>query len=350
MLKNLEHIFSSYAEMYSGTALIRSKHETLLSFAGGYAHRGCKVPNTLDTSFDTASVTKIFTAAAILQLVEAKKLRLEDRITDIINLEGTEISTDVKIKHLLTHTSGIADDADEESGEKYSDIFIDKPNYSIRNCADFLPQFVHKPPYFSPGEHVRYNNCAYVLLGLALEAITGMSYRDYVVKHIFQACGMEHSCFHAMDEVASSVAEGYISVTDENANHIRWKKNIYSYPPIGTADGGAYTTVGDLDIFIRAIMNNTLLSAEYSKMLSTPHCKHTRPHRLGTWRTGYAFEFVEDDQKNILCMYKEGINDGVEGMCSYYPQAGITVNLLSNQNVCLFDLHREIQNVMIRFT
>ena len=84
--------------------------------------------------FDTASVTKLFTAVTILQLVDKGMLGLDDRITDIIDLSGTKISNDVTIAHLLTHTSGIADDADEELGESYEALFVKKPNYSIRNC------------------------------------------------------------------------------------------------------------------------------------------------------------------------------------------------------------------------
>ena len=109
----------------------------------GFAHRGFGIPNNIHTMFDTASVTKVFTATAVLLLIEKGLLHFDDRITDIIDLADTAIPTDVTIYHLLTHTSGIADDADEEAGEKYSDLFISKPNYSIRNTNDFLPQFAY---------------------------------------------------------------------------------------------------------------------------------------------------------------------------------------------------------------
>ena len=86
--------------------------------------------------FDTASITKVFTAAAVLQLVQEKKLKLSDHITQIIDLEGTEISPDVTIEQLLNHTSGIHDDAEEEAGEQYSDLFVTSPNYAIRESID----------------------------------------------------------------------------------------------------------------------------------------------------------------------------------------------------------------------
>ena len=98
-----------------------------------------------------ASITKIFTAAAVLQLVEEGKLRLEDRIVNIVDLSGTKIPEDVTIEHLLNHTSGIADDADEEAGEDYSALFVDSPNYAIRECRDFLKNFAYKEPNFRAG-------------------------------------------------------------------------------------------------------------------------------------------------------------------------------------------------------
>jgi len=263
----------------------------------------------------------------------------------VIDLSGTKIPSDVTIKHLLSHTSGIADDADEESGEDYAALFVDKPNYSIRNCSDFLPQFVYKEPLFKAGTNVRYNNCAFVLLGLAIEKICGFGYRDYVTDNIFKICGMKKSCFQAKDEVCPDTAEGYIQVSDENGDFVKWQKNIYSYPPIGTADSGAYTTVKDLHCFWNAIQNDALLTHEYSRMLEQPQSIFTRPNKLGSLRFGYAFEFIETDSKTF-CIYKDGINSGVAAIMSYYPQSGIQVNILSNQEDTLWDMNREIRNTI----
>jgi CubicO group peptidase (beta-lactamase class C family) len=148
-----DEIKALYEEYYnkrnfSGAGLLKVGNNVIFANAYGYAHRGFKIKNTIDTIFDTASITKLFTATAILQLVDKKLLKLTDKIVDIIDLKGTKIPGDVTIFHLLTYTSGIADDADEEAGEKYEDLFIDKPNYSIRNCSDFIPQFAYKEPIF----------------------------------------------------------------------------------------------------------------------------------------------------------------------------------------------------------
>ena len=260
MREQIERIFRSYAPIFSGACLVKSADTILLTAASGMANKDHAVRNNLDTLFDTASVTKTFTAVATIMLVEKGLLRLDEYITDVIDLSGTKIPSDVTIDHLLTHTSGIADDADEEAGESYEDLFVDKPNYAIRNCIDFLPQFAYKEPIFRAGESVRYNNCAYVLLGLAIEKRAETDFRGFITKSIFETCGMHHTHFYAKDEICPGAAEGYFAVKDKKGTFVKWKKNIYSYPPIGTPDGGAFTTVGDLDIFLRAIKERKILS------------------------------------------------------------------------------------------
>jgi CubicO group peptidase (beta-lactamase class C family) len=338
MRRAFDEIFDAYKASFSGAYLVKSKTNVLSSGASGFANRDFNVPNRIDTRFDTASVTKTFTAAAVLSLAEQGLLRLTDKICDVIDLEGTAIPEDVTVEHLLNHTSGIADDADEEAGEDYAALFIDKPNYSIRSCWDFLPQFSRKEPLFKAGTDVRYNNCAFVLLGLAIEKLTGTDYRSFVSERIFEAAGMKNTYWGAMDEVRPNTATGYFAVRDESGGVVNWKSNIYSYPPIGTPDGGALTTVEDLDIFIRALRDGVLLSPEYTDMIFKPHCDFPRPTRHGTWRAGYAFEFIEADGA-VFCMYKEGVNPGANAILSYYPELDITISILSNQDGPFWEIY-----------
>lgn len=342
----LESAFHHNAALFSGACLAKQGEYSLLSIAKGQANKDFAIPNRIDTRFDTASITKVFTAAATLLLVQSGDICLTDRIYDLIDLNGTAIPNDVTVKHLLSHTSGIADDADEEDGEDYAALFVDTPNYAIRNCADFLPQFAYKAPRFKAGTSVRYNNCAFILLGLAIEKRAKMSYRDFVTEQIFRKAGMEDTCFCAKDEVCKNRAEGYFAVRDEAGGLIEWKKNIYSQPPVGTSDAGAYTTVGDLDCFIRVLRDDRLLSPLYTDMLFSPQCPFTKPHRLGTWRMGYAFEFIESE-KEIFCVYKEGCNAGVDAILSYYPALDVTLHLLANEDGGLWPLYRALQQVLL---
>lgn len=349
--KEMERIFSDFVNesVYSGVCLITQGENSLFEKCVGMAHRGFQIPNTIHTMFDVASVTKIFTAAAILKLIETGKLSLNDRITDILDLSNTKISKEVTIEHLLTHTSGIADDAEEEKGESYSDLFIEKPNYAFRKLSDALPNFVFKEPNFGPGTQCMYNNCAYILLGLALEKLSAMDYKDYFHQHIFLPCGMVRTRFCAMDEVSDNVAENYIAIHNESNEVIGWRKNIYSYPPVGGTDGGIYTTAADLNRFIRDVQK--ILCKESNDKLFTPQCEFKKPfvrwksELKATIRNGFGFEFVEIEDK-IFCIRKDGINDGVSAMLSYYPDYDVVMVLLSNQCDNVWELLRRFQTVL----
>lgn len=316
-------------DKFSGVVLITQGAEQVYARAYGYANRAWKIPNTLDVRFDTASITKLFTAVAALQLIERGKLAFDTRVVDLLSLEGTEISPEATIFHLLTHTSGIGDDAEEEAGELYEDLWKTKPNYSVTETVDFMPQFVHKPPNFPPGQGCRYCNCSFVLVGLAIEQITGIKYRDYVRENIFSRAGMAHSDFLSMDLVCENVAEGCDPIRDEAEHVIGWKKSIYSYPPVGSPDSGAYVTAGDLDRFLRAVQAGQLLSPELTADFLTPQV-HCRDQPEWTLKFGYGLEFHFNRSGRMVFYQKDGINAGVSGIMRYFPQYDINVVLLSN--------------------
>ena len=327
----LDHYFQTLEKehKFSGVVLITQGDRRLYAGAFGDASRAWKIPNNLDTRFDTASITKLFTAVATLQLIDQKLLAFDTRIIDLLGLTGTAISNEVTVYQLLTHTSGIADDAEEEDNERYEDVWKSKPNYSVTTTADFLPQFAHKPANFPPGQGCRYCNCGYVLLGLAIEKISGLSYRDYVKKHIFAPVGMTQSAFLRMDRVNEQVAEGSDPIYDENKQIIGWKKNIYSYPPIGSPDSGAYVTAGDLDRFLRAVQRGQLLSPELTAAFFTPQA-HWRSGDQWNQYFGYGLEFYVDPAGQLVCYEKEGENAGVSGFIRHFPKDDINLVILSN--------------------
>ncbi len=315
--------------LFSGVVLITHGDETLYAAAYGEASRAWHVKNTLDTRFDTASMTKIFTTVATLQMIERGLLAFDIGVVDYLGLEDTTISKAVNVYHLLTHSSGIADDADEEAGELYEDLWKTRANYSVMETADFLPQFIHKPANFAPGEGCRYCNVSFVLLGLMIEKATGMSYRDYVRQHVFARAGMSHSDFFRMDRVNENVAEGCDPIYDDAGKLVEWKRNIYSYPPIGSPDGGAHVTAGDVDCFLKALKAGELLSLELTRDLLTPKVFHSENEKR-ILRIGYGFEFVQSKPDNTPYYEKEGINVGVSGIMRHYPDHNINMILLAN--------------------
>jgi CubicO group peptidase (beta-lactamase class C family) len=344
----LDHYFQALEAQnkFSGVVLITQGTSQLYAAAYGYASRAWSIRNTLAMRFDTASITKLFTAVTTLRLIDRGLLAFDTSAVDCLELAGTEISRDVTVFHLLTHTSGIADDADEEAGENYADLFKTKPNYSIRTTADFLPQFVHKPPNFAPGQGCRYCNCGYVLLGLMIERATGMQYRDYVRQQVFARANMLDSDFFEKDRVHQNVAEGCDPIEAADGTIVGWQRNIYSFPPIGSPDGGAYVTAGDLDRFLRAVQAGRLLSAELTEAFLTPQV-HYRERDTWTMMYGHGLWFHVDSAGQVVCYQKEGINAGVSGLIRHFPAHDINVVLLSNMESGVWGPIRKIHELVV---
>jgi len=345
--KSVDQLFQDQEQRdkFSGVVLITQGNRELYSRAFGFASRAWKIRNTMDTRFDTASITKLFTAAAVLQLIEGNLIEFGTSAVDFLGLEGTKISRDVNVFHLLTHTSGIGDDCEEEDGEVYEDLWQTKPNYSIRNTEDFLPQFINKEPNFPPGQGCRYCNCSYVLLGLMIEKATGTIYRDYIRENIFKRSGMFDSDFFDMQRVNERVAEGADPIKIEERTITGWKRNIYSYPPIGSPDGGAHVTAQDLDRFFRIIQSGKLVGPELTAAFLSPHVLYKDK---GDWimKYGYCFWFYIEKNNDILFLQKEGINAGASAVIRHYPTKDINVIILSNMEEGVWEPVRQVHDLI----
>jgi CubicO group peptidase (beta-lactamase class C family) len=329
---------------FSGSVLITQGGATLLEESHGFAHRGFAIPNSAAMRYDVASITKLFTAVAVLQLVEQGRLDLDARIVDLIDLTGTRIGPDVTLRHLLTHSSGIADDADEVAGEDYEDLFIDTPNYRFRQTGDQLPHFVHKAPLFAPGEDARYNNAGFLLAGLALEAVSGLTYHDYVRQHVFERAGMNESDFLALDGINPNLAEHYKRIDDDG--EVTWRKNIYAYPPVGDPAGGANVTARDLERFLRSLQAGRLLGPELTTAMLTPQVKsHTLRDGSESWFS-YATQIRTDPNGSILDWGKDGQNTGVAANAVVLPDLNVAVILLANIDCNVWTLARDIDRIL----
>lgn len=317
---------------FTGVVLIRNGSGTVYEAAAGLASRRWDVPNTLDTRFDASSITKLFTSVAVLQQVGRGNLDLETSIHHYVDLDGTTVGADVTLLHLLTHTSGIADDADEEAGELYEELFRDIPNYSIIDTVDYLPQFAYKEPLAPAGVQCRYCNVGYILAGLALERVTGVPYRRYVLDEVFARAGMVDSGFFDRRDAAPRVAEGW-DVDDTGA----WFSNIYSYPPIGSPADGAHVTAPDLMRFLGALRGGALLDDEFTEEFFIPQVEHDEETMYGL-----GLEFTMNEDGTVRSYSKDGVNVGASGIVRHYFDEELDVVVLSNNIDAAWPVVREI--------
>lgn len=301
---------------FSGVVDLRRSGEQVFEGAYGLASPRWNIPNTPAMRFDVASICKLFTSTAALQLVDSGDLDLDASIHDYVDLEGTTISASVTLRHLLTHTSGIADIAEEDEGENYADVFAEHAPHMINNASDFLPIFSSKPPTFLPGERHRYCNAGYIVAGLAIESASGKEFQEYVEQEVLARAGMTRSGYFDKRYVVSDLAEGY-DLDDQG----RLEQNIYAYPPRGQADGGAFCTTADLHAFLAAMRAGVLLPPDLTALFFAPQVDIEVD---GDYRQGFGLEFGNGKY------WKEGESEGASGILMHYIDSGVDLAVLAN--------------------
>lgn len=267
---------------FSGVVSVREHGELVVEAAYGLAHRGEGIPNTVGTRFGIASGTKTLTAIAVARLVDQGRLAFEARLADCVDVALPGLHPDVTLHQLLTHTAGIPDYFDEAVMDDYEALWRERPMYAFRRPSDFLPLFADRPMRAAPGSTWAYNNAGYVLLGLAIERAAGMPYAAYVERHVLEPAGMAASGFFALDRLPRGTARGHLPTADGG-----WRTNAYAIPIVGGADGGMFTTAGDLARLWDALLGHRWVGeATLARMLAPHAC--TDPDDDGAPHYGYG--------------------------------------------------------------
>jgi CubicO group peptidase (beta-lactamase class C family) len=289
-----------------------------LDLAFGFAERGHRVPNTVETRFGMGSGCKGFTAVAVGLLIDEGRIGLDTRLADCV--PGFDFKfAPVTIGQLLNHTSGVPDYFDEDFETDYAALWRERPSYHMTDPADFLPLFENLPMKAKPGSGFHYCNAGYVLLGLAIESLVDEDFRDFIADRIFDACGMTRSGYFALDALPENTATGYVRGLDG------WRSNIFAVPVIGGGDGGAYTTVGDMRRFWTALLEGRLLKPETVARFTAPSANV--PERPAT-DYGYGFWLRERQGRRIVAV--EGADPGATMESQVTLHNGIITTVLSN--------------------
>jgi CubicO group peptidase (beta-lactamase class C family) len=298
---------------FSGVVSIFKDDSTVFSKAFGYRDIKNWLPNTTSTIFGIASGTKVFTALAIGVLVDHGLISLDTTIREIDQEYMSFVDEHATIQHLLTHTSGIYDYYDEEIEQDYDYFSVEIPWCELETPSDYYPLFKGKAMKFRPGERYSYSNGGYVFLGMLIEKLTGMLYRDFVREHVLQAANMHKSGFYAFNDLPENTANGYL----EN----RRTTNIYQLPLRGGGDGGMYTTTDDLRVFWDSLFSNRILSAELTETYLSTHYTFSNTN-------GYGCGIYKRLDGSMFWI--EGGDAGVGFDSSYLPHEKLAINIFSN--------------------
>lgn len=311
--------------LFSGAVLVARRGEILLSKGYLYANWELESPNTPQTKFRIASLTKAFTAAAILQLQEQGKLSVQDPICRYLERcpqakqeSGGEAGSwrEITIHQLLTHTSGIPE---------YTTLpgALEQANLR-RSHAELIASFQDEPLLFPPGERYSYSNSNYVLLGAIVEAVAHNTLADYLSRHILIPLGMNDSGVDHQSSVLKQRAAGYniVGRTFVNAFYIDMSNTF--------AAGDMYSTVEDLYRWDQGLYSDLVLSSASREAMFTPYVPLTNtsdgPAAKGEY--GYGWEIGEFAGHRVFS--HEGSLPGFHTFLQRFPDAFATIIILSN--------------------
>ena len=288
----------------SGAVLV-TKGDDDIRFGSGYGFSNyeLEICNTPTTKFRIASLTKLFTATAIMQLVEKGLLSLTDPLSKFI--PNFPRAKEITIHHLLTHTSGIVN---YTTLPEYEDLKI-KPTAPEKMIA--LIQ--NKKLDFTPGDKFSYSNSGYTILTHIIEKVTELSYSEYLQENIFKPLAMQDTGYDDQNIVLKNRASGYIK---DDSNTL--KNAPYRDMSLLAGAGGLYSTVEDLYKFHRGLTTSKILKKESITMMFR---RHKDDHCYG-WDAGSIC--------GLRVFYSIGGMSGFSSIFMHFPDIDMCITILSN--------------------
>lgn len=302
--------YSDFGQL-NGAVLVAEGGKVIYKKGFGMANMEWDIPVQTDTRFRIGSITKQFTAAIILQLVDEGKLKLDGKLSDYLPDYRKDTGEKVSIHQLLNHTSGIP---------SYTGLpgFFQNESRNPYSVKDFVKKFASGDLEFEPGTKFAYNNSGYFLLGAIIEQLTGKSYAQNLKERIFDPLGMKDTGYDTSAPLIRHRAAGYQKTPDgyENAPYLDM---LLPY-----AAGSIYSTVEDLYKWDQALYDNKMVSAANKELMFKP----------GLSNYGYGFniqdrEIGKTGQKTKLISHSGGIN-GFNSLITRAVDQKSTVIILDN--------------------
>jgi CubicO group peptidase (beta-lactamase class C family) len=294
------------AKTFMGSVLVARGGDVILSRGYGSAVLEWNIPNTPATKFRLGSLTKQFTAAAVLLLEERGKLNVNDPIKKYLT-DAPAAWDNITIHHLLSHTSGIPN-------------FTSFPEYESTKTitttpAQLIARFRDKPLDFPAGDRFSYSNSGYIVLGSLIEKVSGVPYARFIQENIFTPCGMKDSGYDVADSVIPQRASGYVLGPKGQSNA------SYVNMTIPFSAGGLYSTTEDLLKWQQSLAAGKVVKTASFERMTTPV------------KSGYGYGLNIATTKDGRKMIAHG--GGIEGFNTYlvyFPDDKLTVAVLGNVN------------------
>ena len=308
----IDQMMRDYDGQVPGASVaVISRGRTLFSKSYGLANRETAEPATSKSNYRLASVTKQFTATAIMILEERGKLAYDDPVQRFLPTLPEALSP-VTLRHLLSHTSGIID---------YEDLIPESTVEQIHDVDVLRLLELENRLYFKPGSNYRYSNSGYALLALIVEKVSGSSFATFLRQEIFEPAGMQRTV--AFEEGSSSIdrrAFGY------SRNDGGFQLTDQSVTSAVLGDGGIYSSVEDLARWDRALEKATLVRAESLRLSWTP--------ATDTDVSGvrYGFGWRISSHRGHETLWHSGETRGFRNVIVRFPDDRLTVIVLTNRN------------------
>lgn len=319
--KEIDELINPYIQTnnFSGSVLISQNGEVVFSKAYGSMNRSYHIQNTTQTKFYLASVSMIFTSAAIMKLVEEKKVSLDDPLSKY--LPGYKYGDNITLHHLMSQRSGIPAIGHNRKVDYDS---ITKFGHTTEQLIDY---FKNDSLLFQPNAKYYHGRSDYILLAYIIEKVTGKSFGMYLKENLFDPLSMMNTGHSAGEKsIVPNLAVGYAPAGHydvENAYQIDWTSK--------TGHGFVYATAEDLNKFAYAILDNKMLSQESWQKIFTDYGN----------RVGYGW-FIRDhlDKKRYQM---NGRSPGFSSYFGIYPEDKLVVIVLSNNYISLpYDLGQQL--------
>jgi CubicO group peptidase (beta-lactamase class C family) len=294
------------------------------------AHRGLRVPNTVDTQFALASAVKGMTAITVVSLIVDGALDLATPARAVLGSDLPLIADDVTIEHLLAHRSGIGDYLDEEAGFEVGEYMMPVPVHELSTTEDYLAVLDGHPSMFAPGERFAYNNGGFVVLALIAERAGGVSFHELVEGRVCRPAGMVDTEFLRSDELPARTATGYLEVDGAR------RTNVFHLPVRGSGDGGIYSTAADISSLWRAFFAGRIVSTAWVAEMVRPRSDapaHSKRYGLGFWLHASSDAVI-----------LEGCDAGVSFRSVHNPHARATFTVISNTAEGAWPIARFLEN------